>query len=68
MILCAGPSQTYGVLTQAPAAISERSQSAVTADESDILTPEELAEIDRDFDRMEANIAHELQKRAHKAA
>jgi hypothetical protein len=48
--------------------ISERSQSAGPADRNDILTPEELAEIDRDFGRMEANIAEELRKRERKAA
>lgn len=49
-------------------AISERTQSTAPADESGILTPQELAEIDRDFDRMETKIAEELQKRARKAA
>ncbi len=49
-------------------AISQRSQSAPSAGESGILTPKELAEIDRDFDRMEAQTAAELRKRARKAA
>ena len=33
-----------------------------------ILTPEESAEIDRDLDRMEANLAEQLRKRERKAA
>ena len=49
-------------------AISERSQSTVPAASSEILTPQDLAEIDRDFDRMEAQTAAELRKRARKAA
>ena len=49
-------------------AISKRTQSSAPPDESEILTPKQLAEIDRDFDRMEAIIAKEREKIARKAA
>ena len=50
------------------AAVSEQSQSAAPDDDDHILTPEELEKIDRNLDRMETNIARELQKRGLKAA
>ena len=50
------------------AAISQRSQSPAPADESGILTPAELAEIDRDFDRLEEQNAAALRKRERPAA
>ena len=54
------------------APISERTQSAAAsaeaADDTDILTPEDLAEIDRDLDRMEAELAEQLRKRQSNAA
>ena len=45
-------------------AISERTQSAAPSEENEILTPEDLAEIDRDLDRMEAELAAQLRANA----
>ena len=50
------------------AAISKRTQSPTPVDESEILTPAELAEIDRDFDRMEEQLAAAQRKRERSAA
>ena len=53
-------------------AISERTHSASAhaedTDDSDLLSPEDLAEIDRDLDRMEAELAAQVRARAEKAA
>ena len=66
------PSYDFEALLRAnvarPGAISERTQSAQDSEDNDLLTPEELAEMDLDFDRMEAEIVEHQRRKESKAA